>query len=119
MKVLFDANALMMPFQFNINIDLEIERLVGPFQGLVPSAVLAELRGLSVSEDVARSALRLAEKYDTVDVRSSSDVALVELAKELDAVVVTNDKAVIAALKREGLRWIRLKSGTHLILSEL
>jgi rRNA-processing protein FCF1 len=114
--VILDTNALMMPFQFGVNLDLELERLFGSFEILVPSSVLQELRSLAPTDNVARSAVRLARKYKTVESEGETDKVLVDLAKELNAVVVSNDKLVIRSLEREGLPYVRLRSRSHLIL---
>ncbi len=114
--LILDTNALMMPFQFGINLDLELERLFGSFEILVPSPVVRELRSLAPTDSTARSALRLARKYKTVESEGETDKVLVNLAKDLHAVVVSNDKLVIRSLEREGLPYVRLRSRSHLIL---
>ena len=75
----------------------------------IQKAVADQLRAQGV--DVVRC--------QDVGMADADDLPHLEYATEEGRVVVTNDKAVISALKREGLRWIRLKSGTHLILSEM
>lgn len=114
--VILDTNALMMPFQFGVNLDLELERLFGSFEILVPSPVVRELTSLAPKNRIARSALRLARKYKTVESEGQTDKVLVDLAKDLHAVVVSNDKLVIRSLEREGLPYVRLRSRSHLIL---
>ena len=37
MRVVLDANALMMPFEYKINLDLELLRLLGEYEAYVPS----------------------------------------------------------------------------------
>lgn len=115
-KVILDTNALMMPFQFGVNLDLELEKLFGSFEILVPAPVIRELRSLAPTDKVARSALRLARKYKTVESEGETDKVLVDLAKDLNAVVVSNDKLVIRSLEREGLPYVRLRSRSHLTL---
>src|SRR5206468_5929763 len=41
--VLLDANALLMPFQFQVHLDAELRRVVGDVEIAVPTPVLAEL----------------------------------------------------------------------------
>src|SRR5207247_5187201 len=57
--VVLDANALLLPFQFRVNLEAELRRLLGEHEILVPSAVLDELKGLARSLREARSALKL------------------------------------------------------------
>ncbi len=114
--VILDTNALMMPFQFGINLDLELQRLFGSFKVLVPSPVIEELRSLASGNSAARNALRLAEKYGTVELEGEVDKILVDLAKDKNAVVVSNDTLVIRTLREEGLPYVRLRSRSHLVL---
>jgi rRNA-processing protein FCF1 len=114
--VILDTNALMMPFQFGLNLDLELERLFGSVEVLVPSPVVEELRSLASGNSVARKALRLIEKYGTVEVQGEADKVLLDLAKDRRGIVVSNDKLVIRSLKKEGLPYVRLRSQSHLVL---
>ena len=47
MKILLDANALMMPVQFQIDLLDELRMLLGAFEPVVLSGVIGELTGLS------------------------------------------------------------------------
>lgn len=115
-QVILDANALMMVFQFDINISSELERLLGAFEVVVPSSVLVELSGLSRDHADARKALSLAERFRRVDVPGSGDDAIVDLARDLDAIVVTNDRELRGRLKALGKRSVFMRQGSHLEL---
>jgi rRNA-processing protein FCF1 len=115
MKVVLDSNALIMPFQYSINLDLEIEKIVGSPEIYVPSCVIGELKRLSTKRWEAKAALQLAEKYNVVEVEKMGDEGVVEGAKKLNAVVVTNDRELIERLKREGIKVISLKQN-HLVM---
>lgn len=114
--VILDANALLMPFQFGLNLDLELERLVGECDILVPSSVLGELRRLARTDRSARAALELAQKYEISEVEEEGDTSVVSLAKEKKGIVVTNDKELIQKLKEAGIPVIYLRSRTHLVI---
>src|SRR6266496_113885 len=73
--VLLDANALLMPFQFQVHLDAELRRVVGDVEVEVPTPVLAELAVLAESSRDARSALRLAGKYRRLEGHGSADRA--------------------------------------------
>ncbi|MFQ6127290.1 MAG: PIN domain-containing protein [Thermoplasmata archaeon] len=115
-RVILDANALMMPFQFGINLDLELERLLGSFEVLVPTPVLIELNALASTNNLARRALRLAKKYEKIESKGNADDVLLDLARNKKAIVVSNDKKVISSLRKEGLPYVRLRSHSHLVL---
>src|SRR5881296_2352663 len=61
--VVLDANALLLPFQFRVNLEAELRRLVGDHEIFIPSPVMEELRGLSKSVREARGAQKLAERF--------------------------------------------------------
>ncbi|MCA9703766.1 MAG: nucleotide-binding protein, partial [Methanolinea sp.] len=44
--VLFDANALMIQFQFRIDVFGEVRNLIGAYEPLILADVIKELRGL-------------------------------------------------------------------------
>ena len=114
--VILDANALLMPFQFRINLDAELQRLVGECEILVPSSVMGELRKQKGATRDAKAALTLAQKYNIVEVEDSGDVSLLALARRRKGIVVTNDKELIEDLKRSRIPVISLRSRTHLEL---
>ncbi len=107
-NVVFDANALLMPFQFGVNIDMEIERLLGEFHGVVPSPILGEIR--RNGGKWAKAALSLAKKYEIMRTENMGDAAVIELAERLDAVVVTNDQELQRKLRLNRIPYIYLRS---------
>jgi len=114
--VVLDANALMMPFQFRINIDLELERLLGSFEIVVPSTVVEELKNVAQAQknSEAKVALKLAGKYRIVKAEGRGDRAVLALALELRAVLLTNDADLRKRARKAGLRTVCLRSRTHL-----
>src|SRR3970040_2289119 len=74
--VILDANALLMPFQFRINLEAERRRLLGDHEILVPSPVIEELRGLARSVPEARPALRLAQRFRILEAPGGADDAI-------------------------------------------
>jgi rRNA-processing protein FCF1 len=111
-----DANALMMPFQFSINLDLELQRICGRFEVVVPSTVLAELEKVAAEQKAspAKAALRLAAKYRTHRIQGSGDDAVLASAIKLGAVLLTNDAGLRRRARGAGLRTICLRSRSHL-----
>lgn len=110
-----DANALMMPFQFRINLDAEIARVLGECDVYVPSSVLAELEGLASRDRDARAALRLAAKYLVHETTGRGDPAIVEAAEALGACVVTSDQKLLRTLRKRGIPRVTLRSRSHLV----
>lgn len=115
-KVFLDANALMMPFQFRINLEAEVRRLLGEADLVVPGPVLGELRNRSKDSREAKSALRLAQSFPIEDAFGTGDDVLVELAERDRGIVVTNDAALLRRLRDRRIPRIYLRSRSHLVL---
>jgi len=114
--VVLDANALMLPFQFRVNLDAELVRLLGACDVFVPSSVLRELERLAARDRDAKAALALAAKYAVHEAPGIGDAAVVAAAKDLRAHVVTSDRGLLAVLRAERIPRITLRSRTHLVL---
>ena len=114
--VILDANALLMPFQFKLNLDSELRRLFGEVSVFVPSSVLGELA--NSTDKNSKAALALARKYGIAETDLRGDDAVLDLAVKRDAVVVTNDKELISRLKARRLHAVRLRSRKYLVIDE-
>ncbi|HEV8594017.1 MAG TPA: twitching motility protein PilT [Thermoplasmata archaeon] len=115
-RVVLDANALMLPFQFRINLDSEIRRLLGECDVYVPGPIRRELERLARTNRRAKAAARLAAKYLAIESEWSGDAAVIDAAETLGAHVVTSDAALLAALRERRISTITLRSKTHLHL---
>jgi len=113
--VVLDANALLLPFQFRVNLEAELRRLLGDHEIFIPSPVMDELRGLAKSVREARGGLRLATRFRVLEVPGNADDAVLDAASQLKAVVVSNDAALLRRLKEARIPRIFLRSRTHLV----
>ena len=118
MKVLLDANALMMPAQFQIDLFDDLRMLIGSFDPVVLPGVLQELNGLTRAKGrdgaAARCGLTLAEKCTIVQNENlnagSVDAQVIEYATQNKCLVVTNDRHVRDALFAQGIGVISLRN---------
>jgi rRNA-processing protein FCF1 len=116
-KVLLDANALMMPAQFQIDIFDELRMLLGSYEPVVLSGILQELSGLSRAKGrdgaAARLGLTLGERCTIVESNEmeseSVDAQVIEYATRNSCLVVTNDRRVREALFSRGIGVISLR----------
>jgi len=115
-SIVLDANALLMPFQFKINLDRELKRLFGEVPVFVPSSVLGEL-GNSLDKN-SKAALALARKYQIVETELSGDDAVLDIAIKRRSAVVTNDKSLIKRLRVHRIPVIRLRGERYLVADE-
>jgi rRNA-processing protein FCF1 len=113
-KVVLDTNALLMPFEFSLNIDHELKRILGQCEAYVPGPVIGELRRSKNKH--AKAALALARKYKVFETPLQGDEGVIDAGTKLDAFVVTNDVLLRAKLRRRGLKVIFLRSSNHLEL---
>ncbi|MDD1747783.1 MAG: twitching motility protein PilT [Methanomassiliicoccales archaeon] len=111
-NVVLDTNALLMPFEFKINLDLELKRLLGACQVFVPGCVIGELHRSRNKH--AQVALSLARKYPVAETATQGDAGVIEVARQLQAFVVTNDALMRSKLRKLGMKTIYLRSGNHL-----
>lgn len=114
--IVLDSNALLMPFQFKLNLDHELRRLFGEIPVFVPSSVLGELA--NTMDKNGKAALTLARKYHIVETEMRGDDAVLSIAEERSAAVVTNDRELIERLKKKRIPVIRLRAERYLVADE-
>lgn len=120
--ILLDSNAVMMLFEFSVDLEDELTRLFGKFKIFIPKPVVNELKFLSEhgkgrKKHIAKPALKLIEKYDIIDAYGKGDQAILELAKKLNCIVLTNDKKLRSRLKKLSLHAVYLR-GKSILVSE-
>jgi rRNA-processing protein FCF1 len=108
-KVILDSNALFVPLQFKIDIFEELKTLLDRnFEPLLLLQVKRELERLAKEgspkmRKKASFALGLAEKCKLVEVNneivSSSDEAIIQVAKKWKCPVFTNDRVLKKRLR--------------------
>ena len=120
--VILDTSAIIMCFEFSIDLEAELRRILGAFDIVVPSSVVSELEFLSkngkgIKKSKAKASLKLIEKYETVEVdENNTDDSLVNLAKDKEFVVVTNDKELRKRLKEVFVPVVFLRSKKKLMI---
>jgi hypothetical protein len=123
-KVILDSNALFVPLQFKIDIFEELQTLLNRnFEPLIVLPVKHELERLAKEGSPkmrknASFALGLAEKCKLVDVNnefvSSSDEAIIQVAKKWNCPVFTNDKLLKKKLRDINVPVIYVRQKSHL-----
>ncbi|MCX6671686.1 MAG: hypothetical protein NTX92_07185 [Euryarchaeota archaeon] len=122
--VILDSSAILSFFEFFIDWEKELSRLLDGYCIVVPTEVIKELEVLSkqtASERKRKAAasLKLAERYQTIEtIAGNADDAIIEAAKKTHGVVVTNDTELRKRLKRESIPVIFLRGKKKLSLEE-
>lgn len=106
--VVFDTNALLLPFAHGTPMEDDILNLLGATQWFVPSSVLVELKTLAHKGEGAtmrnaKMALKYAQRCQVVETKLAGDDGLLEVARARQAAVVTNDKTLQEECIRSGL----------------
>jgi rRNA-processing protein FCF1 len=122
--VALDASALMAPVEANLRLFEELDRLLGAYEAVVPTAVVSELDRLQGGHGEAATAASvgadLATRAETVETAASyADDALVELVTEgrVDG-VVTNDRPLANRVLEAGAPVIGLRGRNTLAITE-
>ncbi|MDI6888372.1 MAG: PIN domain-containing protein [Methanocellales archaeon] len=118
MKVILDSNALMIPGQFGVDVFAELERL-GYDQFLIPRPVIKELETLQAhakgKDKIAASvALLLMSRCKIIESRKEADDAIIQMAKDMNVAVLTNDAVLRKQLKENGITTIYLRQKKRL-----
>jgi hypothetical protein len=111
-----------MFFEFSVDWEKELARLLDAYEIIVPGAVIQELtmlstRGIGEKQRNAKAALTYALRYETVETQAThADEAVVEAAKKVQGVVFTNDAALRHRLRDEGIPVLLLRGRKKLAL---
>lgn len=125
LSVILDANFLMVPGEFSVDIFEEIDRVLDKeYELITPEPVKWELKKLSKNKGeegkAARIGLMLMDRKD-VDVKETrnktGDAAMVELARKLETpVVATNDKNLKRQFESRSIPLLYLRTKDHIEL---
>ena len=125
MRVVLDTNALMAPVEVGVRTFEELDRLLGEYEAVVPSAVLAELdrlsdgggeaaKAASVGADLARRECRTVD-HDT----NYADDAVLEIGARDDVeYAVTSDMPLRGRLLEANVPVICLRGRTKFEITE-
>jgi rRNA-processing protein FCF1 len=120
--VILDTSALLSFFEFSVDWEKELARLLDAYEIAVPGAVIQELtmlsaRGIGEKQRNANAALTYAFRYETIRTQAThADEAVVEAAKKVQGIVFTNDATLRHRLRDEGIPVLFLRGRKKLAL---
>lgn len=122
--IFIDTNFFFIPFRFKVDIFAEFDRILDTsYEPILLSSVLEELKNIHEKAEgkkkrEASAVMELAKRCKMIKSsligRESVDDLILRVAKEYNAVVATNDKALRHRLKQEGVRVLYLRAKSHL-----
>ena len=141
--IILDTNALFIPFIFKINIDSELRRLFGDYQLIIPTCVRQEILKIKDREKYGAMAFELANRKpgpkwylelekkildehittdhnnDFNDISNSTDQEILVIAKAINGIVVTNDRAFLKTLHSNGITTISTRGKKYLKINSI
>jgi len=120
-QVILDSSALLMLFEFSLNLDSELTRLLGVYDVVIPLPIIDELKTLSQRGDgrksrMAHAALQLAQTFAHIAIAGKGDDALMAYAQTHACIIITNDKALRKRLKEIPRQVIFLRNKKTLVI---
>lgn len=117
--VVLDTNAVLLPFTDGTDLHEELARLLGTVDLVVPTSVLPELEALRQGEGATAQAAQAAQRWlrrcriEPTDL--PGDDGVLDVARRLDAPVVTNDRRLARECRRSGIRVVRSRGHGRLM----
>lgn len=118
-KVILDTNFLLLPGRFNLWIESIEEIIDKKCEILIPSNVISELKWIELtgSDKISKEiALKIAERYETIELEGPVDRSILEYAKKNKCIVATNDMKLKSELRSNMIPVVFLKKGSRLAL---
>jgi rRNA-processing protein FCF1 len=126
-KIILDTNALMLPYQFKLDLQDELSRVVEePHELAIPSGALLELEGIAGERSKNGVFAKNSLEYWRGEIAKGNarvllskgkvDDWIVHTAASPDVLVCTNDSGMRARLKGKKLKAIVLRERSHLAI---
>ena len=120
-EVVIDTNFFMVPFQFNVDIITELEKLLPSYKLTTPSFVINELKGLKKNSKGkirlnANLALKLANssKVEIKDISLLENETVDDALLRVSEVLATNDIELKNRAKNKGITVVYLRQKKYI-----
>jgi len=120
--VILDTNAILMLFEFNIDLNNELLKIIGKYKIIIPKKVYEELMFFSKEKNgniktFSNASLSLIKDYEIIETNEKNAVkAVLSLAKKTNGHVLTNDKELRKILKNNSIKVLFLRAKKKLEL---
>ncbi|ALT68639.1 MULTISPECIES: PIN domain-containing protein [Methanobrevibacter] len=120
-EVVIDTNFFMVPFQFNVDIITELEKVLPSYKLTTPSFVINELKGLKRNNKGkirlnANLALKLANssKVEIKDISLLENETVDDALLRVSEVLATNDIELKKRAKAKGITIVYLRQKNYI-----
>ena len=120
-EVVIDTNFFMVPFQFNVDIITELEKILPSYKLTTPSFVINELKGLKKNNKGkirlnANLALKLANssKIEIKDISLLENETVDDALLRVSEVLATNDIELKKRAKAKGITIVYLRQKNYI-----
>jgi len=120
-EVVIDTNFFMVPFQFNVDVITELEKLLPSYKLTTPSFVINELKGLKKNNKGkirlnANLALKLANssKVEIKDISLLENETVDDALLRVSEVLATNDIELKKRAKAKGITIVYLRQKNYI-----
>ena len=120
-EVVIDTNFFMVPFQFNVDIITELEKILPSYKLTTPSFVINELKGLKKNNKGkirlnANLALKLANssKVEIKDISLLENETVDDALLRVSEVLATNDMELKKRAKAKGITIVYLRQKNYI-----
>ena len=120
-EVVIDTNFFMVPFQFNVDIITELEKILPSYKLTTPSFVINELKGLKRNNKGkirlnANLALKLANssKVEIKDISLLENETVDDALLRVSEVLATNDIELKKRAKAKGITVVYLRQKNYI-----
>ena len=120
-EVVIDTNFFMVPFQFNVDIITELEKVLPSYKLTTPSFVINELKGLKNNNKGkirlnANLALKLANssKVEIKDISLLENETVDDALLRVSEVLATNDIELKKRAKAKGITVVYLRQKNYI-----
>ena len=120
-EVVIDTNFFMVPFQFNVDIITELEKILPSYKLTTPSFVINELKGLKKNNKGkirlnANLALKLANssKIEIKDISLLENETVDDALLRVSEVLATNDIELKNRAKNKGITIVYLRQKKYI-----
>ena len=111
MKIIFDTNFGIIPFQFNVDIYAELDKIInGKYEIIFPEFCLKELKKLKFGDAALELMGKKGVKVVDIPFSKNIDDSIIKFAEKESIIIATQDKEMKEKALKKNLAVITLRN---------